>query len=176
MTASSAKPAVRDVANARRTSQRLVILLSVLTVLPLISLSTCVLVLVGMLPTIVALIADRSPNRHAATAVGGLNLAGLAPFLLHLWFDAPGMTGAISVLTDAFSMTTMYAAAAAGWLLFLGVPALFRVIDAAAEEQRIERMLSRQRDLRDEWGSDVVGAEAEAEADPKDEGPKEPEA
>ena len=156
-----AQPARRG----RRGQHLLVTLFAVLLLVPIVSPSSSIVLFVGLLPTIVALIVDRTPRKCAVASVGGLNLAGVSPFLLDLWFKSPGMDYAVSLITNPFVLVTMYGAAAIGWLLFAGLPMLTLRISEITVGRRIRGLRDRQAALLAEWGEDVVGIAAEREPD-----------
>lgn len=124
-------------------------------VLMIVSLPTFLVLLFGMLPSLVALIIDRSEGKYAALCVGGLNFAGVFPFLLHMWHGSPSFHAARLLLTDVFVLSAMYGAAAFGWLLFLGLPSVMSAVSQAFAQHRVGLLRARQQHLIDEWGEDV---------------------
>ncbi len=158
----------RPANHGRRGLHLLVTLLATLMLMPIVSPSTSIIVFVGLLPTIVALIVDRTPRKCAVASVGGLNLAGVSPFLLDLWFNSPSMDFAMALITNPFVLVTMYGAAAVGWLLFAGLPLLTLRISEFTVERRIRSLQDRQGALLAEWGQDVVGVSAEHGGDGAD--------
>ncbi|MEE8270557.1 MAG: hypothetical protein V3R98_02330 [Alphaproteobacteria bacterium] len=117
---------------------------------------TTVLVLAGLVPTLVALIVDRTAERHAVIAVGTLNFAGVAPSVIALWRDGHTMDAALRLLIDPLSMLVMLGAAAIGWVLYLGVPSVLAVFLTHRNEAEIRRMVARREDLVAEWGPEVA--------------------
>lgn len=148
----------------RRASRRLVLIVCLLSIVPIISLSTFLIVLVGLLPTVVAMVVDRTPQHYATACVGGMNVAGVAPFLTALWCD-PAVSGAPAVLTNPFALAVMYLSAAAGWALFAGVPALFTALDGLSTQRRIQHLEERRTALAEEWGEDQAENEDVAAGD-----------
>src|ERR1700761_8181068 len=69
----------------------LVVLSGGVLVLSVVALPVCVLLIVGMTPTIVAYIVDQTPRRTLTLTVGPLNLAGTAPYCMQLWFGIDTM-------------------------------------------------------------------------------------
>lgn len=153
MSSSSAEPVPAQNEAMRRASRRLVLIVCVMSVVPIISLSTFLVLLVGLLPTVVAMIVDRTPQHYATACVGGLNIAGVAPFLAAMWFN-PAVSDAPAVLTNPFALAVMYLSAAAGWALFAGVPALFTTLDGLSTQRRVQRLEERRAALAEEWGED----------------------
>jgi len=53
----------------------------------MISLPTVMLIFFGLLPSIVAGIIDRSEQKYAMFCVFGMNISGLFPYLMDIWFN-----------------------------------------------------------------------------------------
>lgn len=127
---------------------------------------TIFLLTVGMVPTLVAFIVDRYPRKFVAKTVGYLNFAGCLPFLLRLWKGSGGIESVLDVLRDPFTLLTMYAAAASGWLIFFVMPPLVTAWLAVSHEVKLQSVKSRQNGLIEEWGREVrkaAGVEEEQE-------------
>jgi hypothetical protein len=54
-------------------------------VMAVVFLPTTILLVVGMLPTLVAALVDRTRERVLGMTVGSMNLAGCTPFVIELW-------------------------------------------------------------------------------------------
>lgn len=117
---------------------------------------TFVVVAVGMLPTVAALIVDRGPGKYAARCVGGLNLAGVAPYVALLWQDGHTLHGALAIVSDVFAWLVMYSAAALGWLLYLGMRPLVATFLEIRARQRVAELRAYQEALVREWGKEVA--------------------
>ena len=119
------------------------------------SLSSVLILLFGMLPTLVAYIIDRSPRNYAMYCVGGMNLSGVFPYLLDLWTGNHDFDAAIEILTDVFNLLVMYAAAGFGWMLFMAVPPLVGAVMSVMSERRLAYLRDSQKGIVKEWGEDV---------------------
>ena len=119
------------------------------------SLSSVMILIFGMLPTLVAYIIDRSPRNYAMYCVGGMNLSGVFPYLLELWTGNHDFSTAIDILTDVFSLVVMYAAAGFGWMLFMAVPPLVSAVMTVMSERRLVFLRDNQKSIVKEWGEDV---------------------
>jgi hypothetical protein len=113
---------------------------------------TVILLLVGMAPTLVAWIIDRTPKKYAAFCVGGMNFTGVFPSILKLWNLNPDVKTAIAVSFNPFDLTVMYGAAAFGWMLYQAIPPVVAAMIAVSAQHRIAQLRSRQRELIKEWG------------------------
>lgn len=118
----------------------------------LFALPTVPILLLGMIPTGVALLVDRTPGKTAAVCVAGLNFAGVAPFIAMLWDGTNTLNQSFRIMTDIYSWLGMYGAAAVGWLLFLGLPPVVGSFLRIHAAQRVAHLRARQAKLKEEWG------------------------
>lgn len=121
------------------------------------SLPTVILVGIGMLPTFVAWICDRSEEKFATFCVGGLNFSGVFPFVMTLWSGKHSIDAATGVVTNVFSLAVMFGSAGLGWLLFAAVPPVIATFLKVLSERRLAVLRAQQRKLVEEWGDDVRG-------------------
>ncbi|PWC31298.1 hypothetical protein [Azospirillum sp. TSO35-2] len=144
---------------ARRKKKKGGTLTLVLLIVPaaLIVLPTTILFGVGMIPTIVAYIIDRDPDKSAPITVGGLNFCGCMPFAIDLWKHQHTITAAAKVFADPLSWLVMYSAAAVGWGIYYGVPPLVAGLEVTRAEKRVEVLKQKKVALVQEWGPDVAG-------------------
>lgn len=112
--------------------------------------------IVGMLPTLVAAMIDKTPKKYAAWCVGGMNLAGVFPSLQELWSGATSIKQAMSMLGNPMELLVMYAAAAFGWMIFIAVPPVIRSLMSVMAQHRIAQLRSDQRTLIGEWGAGIA--------------------
>lgn len=125
---------------------------------------TVILVLVGMAPTIVAYIIDRTPKKYAAFCVGGMNFTGVFPSILKLWDGNPDIRHAIAIAFHPFDLTVMYGAAAFGWMIYQAIPPVVAAMIAVSAQHRIAQLRGRQRELIREWGEALALAPKDGEA------------
>lgn len=120
------------------------------------ALPTAIILMIGMVPTLVAFIIDRTPGRYLMKCVAGMNLAGVVPWLYHLWITGHDMIVAMDMASDPFVWFAIYGASGMGWLLFLGLPgavAMSRVLNA---KRRIFFLREGQKSLFNEWGECIL--------------------
>ncbi|HXP96102.1 MAG TPA: acyl-CoA synthetase [Telmatospirillum sp.] len=135
-------------------SNRLVIFLALMALVPF-SLPTILVMFVGLLPTIAAAVVERGTNRYAWICVGGLNFAGLAPWLFSLWFGHHTLEFALGQVTNVTMLFVAYGAAGVGSALYLALPPVVAAIMSATSVQRATGLRSTQRKLIDSWGESV---------------------
>lgn len=109
-----------------------------------------------MLPTAVALYVDRSREKWLALTVGPLNLCGAMFPLVELWGRGHGFAAAFEVLGDPYGWLIAFLGAAAGWGLYLGMPALVGRIAAIRQRTRLAQIRAEQDALIEDWGPAVA--------------------
>ena len=122
----------------------------------MLSLPTVIMFFLGMLPSLVAWVIDRSEGKHATFCVSGLNFSGLFPFLMEVWFINHSTDNAIRILTDVFNLMIIYGAAAFGWLLYIAVPPVVTTFLSVMSQHRMTILKTTQSDIIEEWGEKVA--------------------
>src|SRR4051812_49913471 len=105
----------------KKSSNGMVTVLLILFPAGLVFLPSTILLAVGMIPTAVAYVVDRDPDKTAPMTVGGLNFVGVVTFLVNLWQAGHTMAALSKVLTDPFAWLVMYGAAGLGGAVSYGV-------------------------------------------------------
>jgi hypothetical protein len=118
--------------------------------------ATMAVIVAGMLPTIVALITDRSPQKHQAIAISVLNFAGVLPFIMDLWSGGRGMAGAMAILMEPTAWFAMYGAAGIGWAIYTYVPKVIGLYTTQRAEAGIATRRALQKRLVARWGEKVT--------------------
>ena len=130
------------------------------------------LLLVGLLPTMVAFIVDKSFGKCATLCVGAMNIAGIFPSIFKLWAEQNSFTQAIQIITNVFDLVIMYGAAGFGWVLYVIIPSAVSALLNIIAQRRIARLRNLQRDLINEWGKDIAVSQ-EPQVPPEDKVPQE---
>lgn len=130
--------------------------LLILALFALIAGPTLLLLTVGLVPTIVALIVDRSKQKSGAVCVGSINIIGVFPYVLDLWSGINTWGSSAKIITDVFSLLVMYSAAAFGWLLFLTLPSVISSFVIVLQQRKVAQLRGEQKDLIEEWGEEVT--------------------
>jgi len=123
----------------------------------LVFLPSTLLLTVGMIPTVVAYVVDRDPEKTAPMTVGALNFVGVVTFLINLWQAGHTMAALSKVMTDPFAWLVMYGAAGLGWSLYYGIPPAVAGWITLRAQSRIARRVEEQQELVAHWGSEVNG-------------------
>lgn len=116
-----------------------------------------VILLVGMIPTIVALIVDRSQGRMRAMTVGAINFAGCTPFLVEVFKKGNTIETAITYITQPRTIVVMYMAAGMGYLIDWAMTGIVSAIMVQRAKGRIKEIKKNQKDLIERWGPEVTG-------------------
>ena len=117
---------------------------------------TLILLALGLSPTVVAFIVDKSKGKYATISVGGMNIAGITPALLELWGGKNNISAAMSILTDPLDLLIMFAGAAFGWMIYLTIPPVVSGLLTLISQHRISQLRSEQKKLIKEWGEGIA--------------------
>ena len=119
------------------------------------------LLAIGMVPSLVAVLIDRTRNKNAARTVAYINFVGCLPWLMDYWLVGGGIERVLNIVSDPYALLIMYTAAAAGWMLYFALrPVVSAYLGVAAEIKEVQLKL-RQSQIVDVWGA-TVREEAEA--------------
>lgn len=127
-----------------------------LMTLAIISLPTLLLIFFGLMPSIVALVIDRTDGRYATFCVLGMNLSGLFPYLTDVWFQVHTTDMAIQIMTNAFNLLIIYGSAGFGWMLYIALPPVITTFLSAMSQRRVAVLREKQAQIIEEWGESVT--------------------
>lgn len=131
------------------------VVLMVLAALVPFSLPTVALVGIGMLPTLASWATEKGPNKYAFLCVGGLNFAGVFPYLFGLWFGVHTLDESLRMLTDPIMLMTAYGCSAIGWGIYAAMPPMVASYLAASSQRRVNNLKAAQKKLVEDWGDEV---------------------
>ena len=118
-----------------------------------------ILLIVGLSPSVVAFLIDRTPKKYATFCVGGMNISGVFPAFLNLLNGDNSIAGVTSILTNPFEMTFIFAAAGLGWLIYFAFPPVLKSLLTILAQHRISILRGEQRQLIKDWGEGIaIGA------------------
>lgn len=118
---------------------------------------TTILLFIGMLPTLVAGLVDRTGKGTKALTVGSMNLAGCAPFLFDLWKRGQTADNALMIITDPRTIIVVYCAAGIGYLIDWAMSGIVATIMIQRSGFRLKEIKNRQATLVERWGPEVTG-------------------
>jgi hypothetical protein len=120
-------------------------------------LPSSMLLVIGMLPSVVAVFVDHSRKKSKALTVAAMNFAGCTPFLLDLWVNGHNFEKSFMIVTDATAITVMYAAAAIGYLIDWSMTGIVANVMYQRGQSRKKAIIKQQEDLVERWGPEVTG-------------------
>ena len=115
-----------------------------------------ILLALGLSPTIVAFIGDKTKQKYATLCVGGMNITGVIPSLIDLWNGKNNISAAMDILTNPFDVIIMFAGAAFGWMLYLAIPPVVSGLFTVIAHHRIAQLRVEQKKLIKEWGEGIA--------------------
>lgn len=119
--------------------------------------SMAIIAAVGMIPTLVAIIVDRTEGRLRAMTVGALNFAGCAPFMIEVFKHGNNIQTAITYILQPRTIVVMYFAAGMGYLIDWAMTGIVSSIMVQRTKARLKDIGKQQKELTDRWGVEVTG-------------------
>lgn len=120
--------------------------------------STAVMLLIGMIPTLVAIIVDKSKEKLKPLTVGAMNLAGCFPFVLELWVSGDNdISSAMSKVLEPRTFVTIYLAASIGYLIDWAMTGIVAQIMYQKGQARLKEIDELMDSLVERWGPEVRG-------------------
>ena len=149
----------------RRTGLKLGMFVLLLPFLGLL-LPTCIVLVVFGLPTLLALLVDRTKEKYLTITTAALNLTGTLPALSQLWSQGQSFDTAAFVISDAWYWTLSFGGAGFAWLIYMAMPMLVLTYFQTSSSGRIAKLEQQQLQLVELWGPEVAGtADAESSED-----------
>lgn len=112
-------------------------------------------VVIGLLPGLVAGVADARPGRLASRTVLAFNAAGMMPHLASILSAQAHNQSAMSLLMEPKTWLLVYGFAAFGWGVIYVIPQIVRIYLDVKAGYRIKKMQAEQEELIEEWGDGV---------------------
>ena len=119
-------------------------------------LPTVVLILIGLIPTYVALATDNDPQKSGAVSVGAMNFAGILPFILDLWKKGQTLPNAFHVLGEPNTWLIILGASAIGQLVVYAIPQAIATLTLTSAETRVKLLKKNLEALKEAWGPEVA--------------------
>jgi hypothetical protein len=116
-----------------------------------------VILAVGMVPTIVAAIVDRTEGRMRSLSIGAINFAGCMPFLIEVFKKGNNLETAITYISQPRTIVVMYFAAAMGYLINWAMAGIVSSVMVQRTKSRLKEIQKTQNELTTRWGPEVTG-------------------
>lgn len=153
--AATAPAAARAGAGGGGRLRGLALMIVALPVIGILLPSTIVLTALT-LPSVVAYLIDRRPERYLTMTVGMLNICGALPSLWDLWMQGQTYGAALGELLDLMGWLSAYGAAAGGWVIYLFAPPFVTTYYNLMTQARLLSLQRRQQQLIAAWGDEVA--------------------
>lgn len=124
----------------------------------LVFLPATIVFIVCMLPTFVAAVVERQPQKTAWLTVGAMNLAGMVPAWFKLWESGHSIEAALALVATPSVWLVAYAAAGIGWVIYHNVTPAVAGVMVKRNEKRLADIDARQKELIKKWGETVTKA------------------
>lgn len=132
------------------------VVLMVLAALVPFSLPTVIIAFFTLLPTLAAWTSEKGANKYAWLCVGGINFAGVVPYLFKLWFGVHTIDEALNMLSNADVLLWAYGCAGIGWLVYMSMPPMVSSWLRFTTEHRVTSLRAAQKKLVEDWGDAVA--------------------
>lgn len=133
------------------------LLIIALLIAAVVFLPSTILLLLGMLPTIVAGLSDRSASKSKAVTVGCLNFAACFPFWMDMVMAGHTTEQAMHMISQPATIIVMYMGAGAGYGLDLFLTQMIARFSVQQGHARLRKIKERQQKLTERWGPEVAG-------------------
>lgn len=116
-----------------------------------------VILLIGMIPSIVSLIVDRTKGKSRTMTVAAVNFAGCTPFLVEVFLDGNDMSTAIEYILEPRTIVVMYLAAGMGYLIDWAMTGIVSSIMVQKAKGRLREIEKQKKEMIERWGPEVTG-------------------
>lgn len=144
-------------AKKRKKSMQTRIMMAIAIVMAVLFLPTTALFVVGMLPTIVARVIDRTPEKTKVLTVGFMNFAGVFPFWYQLVEIGHKFDNAMALVSQPLTVVVMYAGAVLGYALEWGITGFVASMMVQKGRSRLDNIKKAQEAMVRQWGPEVSG-------------------
>ena len=118
---------------------------------------TTLVLAIGMLPTIVAYIVDRSYEKNKTFTIGSMNFAGCFPYLITLWTGENTTPVALNHIMNPETIIIIYSIAALGYLINWIVVAFVKTLIVQKSHMKIKTIDKNLKAMEERWGRKVSG-------------------
>ncbi len=119
--------------------------------------AVAIILIIGMIPTIVAAIVDRTEGHIRTMTVGAINFAGCTPFMIEVFKKGNNIETAVSYIAQPRTIVVMYFAAGMGYLIDWAMTGIVSSIMVQRAKARVKEIQKQQKELTDRWGQEVTG-------------------
>lgn len=133
------------------------VMLAAFIVAAVVFLPVTALLFVGMLPTVVARLTDKTKERTKVMTVGFMNFAGCYPFVYQLIESGLKLQNVMAILSDPMTVVLIYSAALLGYGVEWLVTNMVAGLMVQKGRNRLENITKIQENMSKQWGREVSG-------------------
>ncbi len=116
-----------------------------------------IIFVIGMIPTLVAGVVDKTHGRVRCLTVGAMNFAGCAPFMIEVFNKGNDVSVALAYIAQPRTIVVIYFAAAMGYLIDWAMTGIVSSIMVQRARAKLKNMEKQKKDLIERWGPEVTG-------------------
>lgn len=133
------------------------ILLAAFIVAAVVFLPITALLFVGMLPTVMARVTDKTKEKTKVLTVGFMNFAGCFPFLYQLAESGLKFENSIGIISEPMTIVMIYTCAVLGYGIEWLVTNMVAGLMVQKGRNRLETIKKIQESMAKQWGPEVAG-------------------
>jgi hypothetical protein len=143
--------------NRKKLGWQAILFLILSLLMAIVFLPTTAMLCVGMLPTVVCGLVDKTKGMVRTMSVGSMNLAGCVPFIIELWAKGHSFEVTFEYLIQPRTIIVMYFSAAMGYLIDWAMTGIVCAIMVEKAKGRIKDIEKQHLALMERWGEEVNG-------------------
>lgn len=116
-----------------------------------------IIFVIGMIPTLVAGVVDKTHGRIRCLTVGAMNFAGCAPFMIEVFKKGNDISTAVTYMVQPRTIVVIYFAAAMGYLIDWAMTGIVSSIMVQRARGKLKAMEKHKKELVERWGAEVTG-------------------
>jgi hypothetical protein len=126
-------------------------------IMAIIFLPTTLILVIGMMPTVAAAVADKTKSRSRTYIIMFMNIAACTPFILELWRIGHNINNALMIGMNGQTMMMIYFTAATGYFIEFAVSGIVSNLLIQKARMRLNTIKKKQEKLVARWGDKVTG-------------------
>jgi hypothetical protein len=111
--------------------------------------------LLGMLPSILAIIMDKGAGRFASQTISACNFIGILPFLFDIGVNYEKSIAAKEAMGQPYTWFIIYSFAIIGLMLIYVLPNVTSIIFTIKAEAKLKKLAQDQERIKNEWGENI---------------------
>jgi len=133
------------------------ILIIVFVLMSILFSALAVIFAIGMIPTLVSLIVDRTKDKIRTLTIASMNFAGCVPFAVEVFNKGNNIETAITYIAEPRTIVVIYFAAAMGYLIDWAVTGIVSSMALQKAKKRLLEIEQEKNNLVERWGLEVSG-------------------